>query len=181
MFKIGDRVAHKETAVRGTVVDVDGNTVYIELNNGSEHDYDASMLMLEEEMFAAIEAERDAAFSAREATNVSSNIDFGPYIPRRGDHRLAIKCLDMINSIDATFSVFAQHLIKEAGKMEEFNNAKPLNKVMMMSDVLNTPTIVWMGAAEMNDDGLMRQVIVRTILNMTQEWLLFKVKMELGK
>lgn len=48
MFKVGDRVRNTARNVVGTVIDIDGNTVYIEQDNGCEVDFVESSLVLEE-------------------------------------------------------------------------------------------------------------------------------------
>lgn len=47
MFKIGDRVRHAARDVVGTVIEIDGATVYIEQDNGAEVDFPAAQLVLE--------------------------------------------------------------------------------------------------------------------------------------
>lgn len=52
MFKVGDTVRNVSRNVVGTVVEVDGDTVYIEQENGAEVDFEASALVLENEFQA---------------------------------------------------------------------------------------------------------------------------------
>lgn len=47
MFKVGDKVRNVAANVVGTVVETDGDTVYLEQSNGAEVDFDASNLVLE--------------------------------------------------------------------------------------------------------------------------------------
>ncbi len=49
MFKIGDIVRHERQNVIGEVVEIDGDTVYFEQDNGAEVDFPASALILESE------------------------------------------------------------------------------------------------------------------------------------
>jgi hypothetical protein len=48
MFKVGDKVRNVARNVVGTVIDIDGNTVYIEQDNGCEVDFVASSLVFED-------------------------------------------------------------------------------------------------------------------------------------
>ena len=179
MFEIGTIVRNMESGVRGEVVDVDGDTVYIELDNGCEHDYNVSVLMSEKEFLDRIKAEVEAAKEFEEAKQADGAGMFGSYKPRRGDHKLAIDCLDMIGRINKDVLLVADSLIKEAGKLDEFETAKPLNKVMMISEVLDVPTVVFMGAAESSNDDLMREVIAKTMLRNPGIFLMYKVKTQL--
>lgn len=52
MFKVGDTVRNVSRNVVGVVVEVDGDTVYIEQENGAEVDFEASTLVLENEFQA---------------------------------------------------------------------------------------------------------------------------------
>ncbi len=52
MFKVGDIVRNVSRNVVGTVVEVDGDTVYIEQENGAEVDFEASALVLEDQFQA---------------------------------------------------------------------------------------------------------------------------------
>lgn len=181
MFNAGDMVRVLENGAQAEVLEVDGNTVYVEMMNGVEHDYSADKLMSEEDFAARLEAERDLAKDFHEKQQVKTEANmFGNYIPQKGDHNLAIKCLDMVNKLNPKLMLFAQYLISDAGKLKEFEDAKPLNKVMMIAEVLGTPTIVWMGAADMNDESMMRSVIVKTLVNNASEFLLFTAKMEIS-
>ena len=49
MFKVGDTVRNVAADIVGTVVEIDGNTVYLEQPNGCEVDFVASALVLESE------------------------------------------------------------------------------------------------------------------------------------
>lgn len=52
MFKVGDTVRNVSRNVVGVVVEVDGDTVYIEQENGAEVDFEASTLVLEDQFQA---------------------------------------------------------------------------------------------------------------------------------
>ena len=52
MFKLGDTVRHVAAHVVGVVMEIDGDTVYLEQSNGCEVDFVASALMLESEFQA---------------------------------------------------------------------------------------------------------------------------------
>lgn len=47
MFKLGNTVRNVAANVFGVIVEIDGDTVYIEQNNGAEVDFQASALVLE--------------------------------------------------------------------------------------------------------------------------------------
>ena len=176
-FKAGDMVRVLENGELGEVLEVDGNTVYVEMMNGVEHDYPADKLMSDEAFAEKLAAERDAAaeHAQRQVPQGGAGM-FGPYIPRRGDNKLAIDCLNMIGRVSKDLLEVADTLIKEAGRLDDFEKARPLNKVMMISEVLNVPTIVFMGAAETSDDGLMRQVIAKIMFENPGIFLLNRVK-----
>jgi hypothetical protein len=55
MFKVGDRVRNVAANVVGVVIDIDGDTVYLEQANGCEVDFAASALVLE----SAFQAKHD--------------------------------------------------------------------------------------------------------------------------
>ena len=55
MFKVGDTVRNVAANVVGMVVDIDGDTVYLEQDNGCEVDFAASALVLE----SAFQAKHD--------------------------------------------------------------------------------------------------------------------------
>ena len=52
MFKVGDAVRNVAADVAGVVVEIDGDTVYLEQSNGCEVDFAASALVLENEFQA---------------------------------------------------------------------------------------------------------------------------------
>ncbi len=52
MFKVGDTVRNVSRNVVGTVLEIDGDTVYIEQENGAEVDFEASALVLEDQFQA---------------------------------------------------------------------------------------------------------------------------------
>ena len=73
MFNVGDTVRNVTANVVGVVVELDGDTVYLEQSNGCEVDFDASSLVLENDFQAkhrtdvhkdAGSHENDAVYSA---------------------------------------------------------------------------------------------------------------------
>lgn len=73
MFNVGDTVRNVTANVVGVVVELDGDTVYLEQSNGCEVDFDASSLVLENDFQAkhgtdvrkdAGSRENDAVYSA---------------------------------------------------------------------------------------------------------------------
>jgi hypothetical protein len=52
MFNVGDTVRNVAANVVGVVVELDGDTVYLEQSNGCEVDFDASVLVLENDFQA---------------------------------------------------------------------------------------------------------------------------------
>lgn len=58
-FDEGDRVIHKTRLDRGTVLEIDDGTVYIEMDNGVEMDFHVSELMMESEYKTPADIERE--------------------------------------------------------------------------------------------------------------------------
>lgn len=64
IFNEGDRVVHSTKGDRGTVLELDGSTVYLEMDNGVEMDFPADVLVLESEYKTPHEKEQEAIEAA---------------------------------------------------------------------------------------------------------------------
>jgi hypothetical protein len=70
MFKLGDRVRNPARNVVGAVIDIDGDTVYIEQDNGCEVDFPATTLVLEKDF----QARHDTSLRADAAASRSDPV-----------------------------------------------------------------------------------------------------------
>ena len=70
MFKIGDMVRNVALNVVGEIVEIDGDTVYLEQSNGAEVDFAASALVLEN----AFQAQHDISVRDDDASHRNDKI-----------------------------------------------------------------------------------------------------------
>ena len=86
MFKVGDTVRNVAANVAGVVVEVDGDTVYLEQSNGCEVDFAASALVLETEFQAKHDTSvrGDAGSRANDAVYDAVMANLYPAVVRLG-------------------------------------------------------------------------------------------------
>lgn len=70
MFKVGDTVRNVAANAVGVVVEIDGDTVYLEQDNGAEVDFSASSLVLE----TAFQAKHDTSVRDDSGSHVNDPI-----------------------------------------------------------------------------------------------------------
>ena len=70
MFKVGDTVRNVTVNVVGEIVEIDGDTVYLEQPNGAEVDFPASALVLE----SAFQAQHDSSVRDDAASHKNDRI-----------------------------------------------------------------------------------------------------------
>lgn len=159
MFNEGDRVVAKDTRAFGTVLETYEDMACVELDNGVEMEYKLDQLITEDE-FKNHEEEKIKAFKARHQGGPS--IKDIPYVPRRGDGQAAAKLVEIVRRVYPDILVTAE-------ETAEITPKDDLSRVYALSVFTGTPMIVWMGAGEMNDEGMVRAILVKTILNNTLE------------
>jgi hypothetical protein len=86
MFRVGDRVRNIAANVVGTVVDVDGDRVYLEQENGCEVDFAAAALVLESAFQKKHDttARADAGAQANDAAYAAVLANLYPAIIEKG-------------------------------------------------------------------------------------------------
>jgi hypothetical protein len=91
MFKAGDKVRNVAANVVGVVVDIDGDTVYLEQSNGCEVDFAASALVLESAFQAKHDrsVRDDAGSRANDAVYDAVLSSLYPAIIEKGQHEHA--------------------------------------------------------------------------------------------
>lgn len=149
MFEIGQKVVALSNGLVGEVVYVEDDLVYVETDGGAEHEFSATDLKIWEPTPAPIPMfDQKSAMSAADL----------PYVPRKGDRRVAARVMSMIKS------VFPMVLDGVRTNNEGYDKLDAFDQVKLLSETTGTPMVVFMGAAEMNDDGMMREVLQRTLV-----------------
>ncbi len=155
MFKIGDEVRVLASAAEGVVGYVEEGYICVDLNNGVEMDFtNESQLQL----VADYKAEKAAEVAVAAKTRDLSGMFNAPYCPRKGDKRLAAKVIKSLGVIMPDLLKTAERKIEGIAKMEAFDQVKNF------SEMVGTPMVVFMGAAEMGNSDMMRMVIQKTLI-----------------
>lgn len=149
MFEIGQKVVALSNGLVGEVVYVEDNLVYIETDGGAEHEFMADDLK--------IWSPEPVPVPVFDEKSTMSLADV-PYIPQKGDRQLAVRVMNMVKSI------FPMVLDGVRVGCEGYDDLDAFDQVKGLSETTGTPMVVFMGAAEMNDDGLMREILQRTLL-----------------
>ena len=155
MFQVGNEVRVLSNGAVGIVGYAEDGYVCVELDSGVEMDFaDESSLQLMSEY----KAERSAAADVDAKTRDLSGIFNAPYCPRKGDKRLAGNVIKALGEIMPDLLKVAEKKIEGFAKMEAFDQVKNF------SELVGTPMVVFMGAAEMGDTNMMRLVIQKTLV-----------------
>jgi len=154
MFNENDRVVVKETGAFGTVLETYDDMVCVELDNSVEMEYKAVQLITQDEFNRQEDAQVEGVMVDR---GLISMADI-PYTPRRGDGRSASNVISMIRRL-------YPDLLTTAEEKAEQKISDDLDRVRALTNFTNTPIVVWLGAGEMSDEGMVRKVLARTILN----------------
>lgn len=155
MFKIGDEVRVRSNGAQGVVGYAEEGYICVDLNNGVEMDFsDEGQLQL----VADYKAEKVAEVVVAKKTRDLSGMFNAPYTPRKGDRRLASKVINSLGVIMPELLKTAASKIADFAKMDDFD------KVKSFSEMVGTPMVVFMGAADMGDINMMRQVIRKTLI-----------------
>ncbi|KKK63962.1 hypothetical protein LCGC14_2989010 [marine sediment metagenome] len=155
MFKIGDEVRVVSNGAQGVVGHAEEGYVCVDLNSGVEMDFtDESQLQLVADYKAEKAAEVAVAEKSRDLTGMFN----APYCPRKGDKRLAAKVIKSLGIIMPDLLKTAEKKIDGFAKMEAFDQVKNF------SEMVGTPMVVFMGAAEMGNSDMMRLVIQKTLM-----------------
>ena len=155
MFKVGDKVRIRSNGAEGVVGYVEEGYICIDLNNGAETDFtDESQLQL----VAAYKAEKAAEVAVADKTRDLCGMFNAPYTARKGDRRLASKVTNYLGGIMPDLLEVAASKIDGFVKMQDFD------KVKNFAEMVGTPMVVFMGAAEMGDRSMMKMVIQKTLL-----------------
>jgi len=155
MFNVGDEVRVRSNGAQGVVGYAEDGYVCVDLNSGVEMDFsDVGLLQLMSEY----NAERYTAAVTDDKVRDLCGIFNTPYSPRRGDRRLAIKVIKSLDEIMPDLLKTAEKKIDGFAKMEAFDQVKNF------SEMVGTPMVVFMGAAEMGDITMMRLVIQKTLV-----------------
>ena len=155
MFKVGDHVRIMSNGAEGVVGYVEKGYISVDLNSGVEMDFsDESQLQL----VADYKAEKAAAVAVADKTRDLGGMFNAPYCPRKGDKRLAGRVIASLGDIMPDLLKVAEKKIDGFAKMEAFDQVKNF------SEMVGTPMVVFMGAAEMGDINMMRLVMQKTLL-----------------
>lgn len=155
MFKVGDKVRIRSNGAEGVVGYVEEGYICVDLNNGAEADFlDEGQLQL----VAVYKAEKAAEVAVAEKTRDLRGMFNAPYVPRKGDRRLASKVINYLGGIMPDLLEVA------ASKIDGFVEMQDFDKVKSFAEMVGTPMVVFMGAAEMGDRSMMKMVIQKTLL-----------------
>ncbi len=155
MFNVGDEVRVLSNGAVGVVGYAEEGYICVDLNNGVEMDFsDEDQLQL----VADYKAEKAAEVAVADKTRDLSGMFNAPYVPRKGDKRLASKVINSLGVIMPDLLKVAETKIEGFAKMEAFDQVKNF------SEMVGTPMVVFMGAAEMDDSNMMRLVIQKTLM-----------------
>lgn len=155
-FNEGDKVRVKRDGAAGTIVYAEDGYYSVELNSGVEMDFEDASLLLTEDEYVAQQAEAGPRQQGGLRPVSAAGV---PYVPRRGDRKTAANVLIMIERV-------YPGIVDAMGvRCDEFDDLVPFDKVKVMSEITGTPMVVFMGAGEMNDIGMMRAVIAKTLMN----------------
>lgn len=130
MFKVGDTVRNVSRNVVGTVVEIDGDTVYIEQANGAEVDFEASSLVLENE------------FQARHDTSVRDDAS-----ARANDPVYDA----VVNNLYPAVVEIGLRALANAERIpgvapKRWEDLSALQKLNVISDATNVPVKAWIDA-----------------------------------
>lgn len=130
MFKVGDTVRNASRNVVGVVVEIDGDTVYIEQENGAEVDFEASTLVLENE------------FQARHDTSVRTDA---------GSQQLDPVYDAVVSNLYPAVIEIGQLAHANAGQVpgvtpKRWDDLSALQKLNVISDATNVPVKAWIDA-----------------------------------
>ncbi len=155
MFNVGDEVRVLSSGAEGVVGYAEDGYICVDLNNGVEMDFsDEGSLQL----VADYKAEKAAEVAVAEKTRDLCGMFNAPYCARKGDKRLASKVIASLDEIMPDLLKTAEQKIDGFAKMEAFDQVKNF------SEMVGTPMVVFMGAAEMGDRTMMRLVIRKTLM-----------------
>lgn len=156
IFNKGDRVRVKRNGAAGVIVYAEDGYYCVELDTGPEMDFENPDLLMTEDEYVAQQAEAGPRLKGGQRATSTAGV---PYVPRRGDRKTAANVLIMIQQI-------YPGLIDAIDiRCETFDELDAFDKVKVMSEITGTPMVVFMGAGEMNDRGMMEAVIGKTLLN----------------
>lgn len=155
MFKVGDEVRVRFNGAKGVVGYVEEGYICVDLDNGAEVDFsDESHLQLA----ADYKAEKAAEVAVADKTRDLCGVFNAPYVARKGDRRLASKVINYLGGIMPDLLEVAAQKIDGFDKMQDFD------KVKNFAEMVGTPMVVFMGAAELGDRTIMRTIIRKTLL-----------------
>ena len=155
MFKVGDKVRIRFNGAEGVVGYVEEGYICVDLDNGAEVDFsDESQIQLA----ADYKAEKAAEVAVADKTRDLRGMFNAPYVPRKGDKRLAGKVINYLGGIMPDLLEVA------AQKIDGFNKMQDFDKVKNFAEMVGTPMVVFMGAAELGDREMMRTIIRKTLL-----------------
>ncbi len=153
MFNEGDRVRIRINGAAGVVDYAEEGYYTVLLDTGTEMDFENPELLMLEDDYVAQQAVAGPRLKGGSRGNSTAGV---PYVPRKGDRKLAANVLIMIEQI------YPGMLDAMSVRCEEFDDLQAFDKVKVMSEITGTPMVVFMGGAEM---GMMKEVIAKTILN----------------
>ncbi|KKM96011.1 hypothetical protein LCGC14_1182300 [marine sediment metagenome] len=155
MFQVGDEVRVRSNGAVGVVGYAEPGYFCVDLDNGVEMDFFDEGLL---QRMSEYKAERSASVAVNAKTRDLCGIFNAAYSPRKGDKRLAGKVIKSLGQIMPDLLKTAEKNIEGFAKMEAFDQVKNF------SEMVGTPMVVFMGAAEMGDINMMRLVIQKTLI-----------------
>ncbi len=165
-FNEGDKVVVRRNGAKGVVSYAEDGYYAVDMDNGVELEFEDPTLL---QLASEYEAERNGKSSILAnigATDLPlSKVDLKDfkgmpsYVPKKGDRKLAGEVIKMIGQIMPEFLDAA--VIHD----EKFQKLDNYDKVTILSEMVHTPMVVFMGAAEMGGMGMMEAVLRKSMLN----------------
>ncbi len=188
-FNEGDKVVVRRNGAKGVVSYAEDGYYAVGMDNGVELEFeDPTLLQLaseyeEERISQCLLNGKSSILANMGATDLPlSNVDPKDFkgmpqrlLPQRGDRKLAGEVIKMIGQIMPAFLDAA--VIHD----EKFQKLDNYDKVIVLSEMVHTPMVVFMGAAEMGDMGTMEEVLKKSVLNNIFSGSDFVGKMLVGK
>jgi len=161
-FNEGDYVRVRSNSAAGVIAYAEDGYYSVELLNGAEQDFEnADDLMSEDDYLTQCKEEQAERDSTRQKStgDVGSALFGMPYVPRKGDRKVAAAVIESIKTIYPTLLEAME--VKSTG----FAKLDAFDQVQALSEYTGTPMVVFMGAADFGGPNFMEQVLQKTILN----------------
>jgi hypothetical protein len=152
MFNEGDRVIHTGKLIRGEVLEIDGNTAYLEMDNGVEMDFPVSDLILESEYKTPDEIKRELDDLVDESKKKAAEVIWPKIRP-------VIACLVesyVVNRVEPSVKALG-------GSATPWNELSAYHKMNYMCALTGTTLDQWIDAADVGKLPLLQLTIMAQI------------------